>query len=137
MSSEPTLISTPPINLNVRARSFGKHVLYTGLAHAKTGDPLEVTMLDLTFRFTFIDAGGPTPRIATNVLGPKALELQLYNFTSPLGVGFTEPLHIGSIAGRNLYLMMTVYAIGNTPVKTVFCTFLQDPITTYAPKVDG
>jgi hypothetical protein len=87
-------------------------------------------MADLTFRFTFIDGGSGAPRFTTNAMGPKGLELQLYNFMSPLGVGITEPLPVGQLAGRNIYILFTAYGVTDTPVKLVFCTFLQDAIAT-------
>jgi len=38
-------------------------------------------------------------RFATNVLSPKSVELQLFNFVSPIGVGLVEPIHLGQIGG--------------------------------------
>ena len=101
-------------------------MLYSGFAHGRAGQPIDVTMNDLTFRFSFIDDGTRAARFATNVLSPKSVELQLFNFVSPIGVGLVEPIHLGQIGGRSVHLMFTVYGNTENPVKMLFCTFLQD-----------
>jgi hypothetical protein len=119
--SNGTLASPLPA---IRARTFNKEVMYSGLAHATVGQPLDVYIQDLMFRFSFIDEGAT--RIETNVIGSKSLEFKLFSFTSPLGTGFTEPFFLGQIGGRNTYIMLTVIGVGSSGVKVVFCTFLQD-----------
>jgi len=52
----------------------------------------------------------------------KELQLTLTNFNSPLGSGTSEPIRIGTLGGKNLYLNFRVYALNNAADKTVHYT---------------
>ena len=124
MSSTPTLLSAP--SFIPQATTFGKRVVYSGFVHAKVGWPVNVTVQDLTFRFTFNDSGKPSASFTTKILNPKTIEFELFDFVSPFGTGLLDPLPLGHLSGVPLYFLFTVYAPQNSPVKLLFCTFLED-----------
>jgi hypothetical protein len=126
MSTAPPTLS-PPV-FSPQATTFGKKVVFTGFVHVKTGWPLDVTVEDLTFRFTFVDSGKATANFSMKLLNPKLLELQLVDFVSPVGAGLLEPVQLGTFGGVPMYLLFTVYALTNSPVKLLFTTFLQDNV---------
>lgn len=133
ISSTPTLLSPP--SFIPQATTFGKRVVYSGFVHAKVGSPVVVTVQDLTFRFTFNDSGKPTPSFTPKAPNPKTVEFELRDFVSSLGTGIVDPLSLGQLNGVPFYLLFTVYALQGTPVKLLFCTFLQDEVgtATYLP----
>jgi hypothetical protein len=114
MSTDIPTPSFDPTDVTVKARSFGKNVLYSGVAHFKAGFPLDVYIEDLTFQFNFLDDASGTPQISTHSSEPKKLALTLSNFNSPMGNGLMEPFYLGQFRGFNIYMLFTVYAVPNS-----------------------
>lgn len=69
--------------------------------------PIDFIFEDLTFRFVFEDDSTKEKnKLRAELLpdGQKGIKLVFSNFNETLGVGNTEPLPLGWIQGRNLYL---------------------------------
>jgi hypothetical protein len=80
--------------------------------------PIVAGMAPLTFRFAFVNAGGDSNyRIepAGGLLNGNIFRVVLNNFNNSLGQGLTSPVLVGTIAGRQLYLVFAAYMIGQPP----------------------
>lgn len=55
----------------------------------------------------------------------ETVYFECYNFNSSLGVGTSEPVELGSVANRKLYMHLWVYAPGNETRKIEYTLYLE------------
>lgn len=102
--------------------SSGKDVIASGTVHTFGSENLEIVRGELKFIFEFKNDSG-TPRLQGEALSTTTLKLMLYNFDNPLGAGTNNPIEVGTLQNRKLYITFTVYAFNPSSVKTVHFTF--------------
>lgn len=59
------------------------------------------------------------PNISTEFREENHLAVILKNFKSPLGHGLVDPLRIGTMGGRNLYLNFWIYTHGKAKSREI------------------
>lgn len=69
------------------------------------------------------ESDGDAPRLGAARASGAKLTLPLYNFDNPLGSGTTQPLEVGTLAGRKLWLAFMVHALSSSGLRTVHYTF--------------
>lgn len=78
---------------------------------------------DMKLIFEFNDTtGNIIPQTEKNLIDTKSLHIIFYNFKSPLGTGNSEPVYLGTVAGRELYLNYRIYHLEGSD-KTLQYTF--------------
>lgn len=88
--------------------------------------PIDFILEGLTFRFTFEDDTAKDKnklRAESLTDGIKGLELIFSNFSETLGVGNTNPILVGWIKGRNLYLSYRIYCLKPESDKLIHFTW--------------
>ena len=68
----------------------------------------------LSLTFKFVDEPGQTSlqaRVQAQVHGPTTLELTLFNYTNPIGVGTPGPLHFWNVPGAQLFINFRVFSL--------------------------
>lgn len=78
--------------------------------------------MKITISFVDIDSE-KGHRIETNPINNHELEFKLINFNNSLGTGTTEPLPIGTLNKRRLYLNFIVYSLGKDTQKDFHYTW--------------
>jgi len=104
------------------------NILASGTVCTFRGDQLVVTFgpengLGITLRFSEDESKKPR-QVATAKDG--MLDLELFNFTNVLGVGNTEPIEIGQVNVKKLFMNLRVYALTDSATKLVHYTIYQE-----------
>lgn len=100
--------ASPP---NVNLSSGGKDVVSSGCMHTFDKSNLTLRLDDLTFHFQFA-RDKEKQRLESEPKSEKSLFFKVFNFDSPLGTGLIDPILLGKYKKRQLYLIFTVYSIG-------------------------
>lgn len=107
----------------------GRAAIATGSVIAYEGAPIEIRFtfdeskfLRLIFNF-HDDGSGPEGRVEVKILAETHVELNLYNFTNPLGDGTKRPIEIGQLNGRPLSLHFRVYHLPDADKTLQFSIF--------------
>ena len=90
-----------------------KKVFEHGTVISFKQEPLIFAISDLKVKISFLDNTDEKQAILPNQIGAKEIELKLVNFNNSLGTGTTEPLGIGTVSNKRLYLNFVVHALGN------------------------
>lgn len=111
----------------MRIDSGNFSIYLSGLAISNGNQPLgfvfdEVTP-NLSITFEFRDDASSPQTITYTSPNSSTLILTLVNHNNTLGVGNVEPLRIGTVNNRFLYLNYRVYGIGKSISKTLQYTF--------------
>jgi len=105
----------------VRVKIGDREVVASGsLALADPDQPIEIHLADLEFELKFDTDSAKTAHIRADTVSGKALRLNLFNFSSPLGTFVDAP--VGTINNKTLTLSVAVHQIGKGP-KLVTYTF--------------
>lgn len=68
----------------------------------------------LVISFNFLSQPEPASSTISWVsAGPRAVDVTLVNFNNPLGVGPKDPIRIGSIGQKGVYLQIRVYGLAD------------------------
>ena len=89
-------------------------VFDTGTVISANNEPVDFSFSGLTFRLIFqSDPGSPIMRVAAEQFGAgkNGLAITFVNYDNSLGVGNKEPLKVGQIGGRDLYLNYRIYSL--------------------------
>src|SRR6267378_2767895 len=89
-------------------------VFETGTVISANNEPVDFIFSGLTFRFIFqSDLGAPTMRVEAQQFGTggNGLAITFINYDNSLGAGNKEPLKIGHLGGRELYLNYRIYSL--------------------------
>lgn len=78
---------------------------------------------DLRIIFKFLDDEVGKPHMNASGTDAHSLEITLFNFNNPLGTGIIDPLLIGELNDRELYVCFMVHSIAETPSKTFHYTW--------------
>ncbi|MDA0570753.1 DUF6864 domain-containing function [Burkholderia gladioli] len=106
----------------VKVFTAGREVIASGSAITGNTSNLEVQIAQFKFVFNFLN-DGTGHKVAYRSDGPSALVLDIYNFVEPLPTGTTEPVKLGSLAGKQLYISFFVSSLNSTSSKLVNYTF--------------
>ncbi|WP_250476746.1 DUF6864 domain-containing function [Caballeronia sp. INML1] len=112
--------ATSPIP--IKLVTAGRDVIASGSVITGNNSNLEVYIAQFRFVFNFL-VDGATHKVAYRNDGPTTLILDLYNFVDALPAGTTEPVKMGKLLGRQLYVSFFVSALGPTSSKSVTYTF--------------
>src|SRR5690348_201355 len=105
-------ITLPLSGLSIK--SAGKEIVASGSVHSYSTDAdIEIGISNLTFVFSFVNDDSRSQEALTEVVSATRLKLVLYNFSNPLGTGTTEPISIGNLNDRRLYIAFSVYGLGD------------------------
>lgn len=116
------------LNSALRIRTGNKDVIASGTIITADSRNLEFQLTNLCVIFEFLTDSGST-RLESGAPTSSTLNLRLYNFNNSIGAGTTQPLEIGNLGGRKLWLAFMVYALSSESSKTVHYTFMVgDPI---------
>lgn len=99
----------------MKVKSGDYDVLESGTIMQFKNEPIEFELAsNMNIRFMFITDGKPndTKMVFKNI-SDSLLELHLYNFHNSMGTGNTEPLPLGNINNRKLYLNFRVFSIND------------------------
>lgn len=100
----------------VKIESGPAEIVASGSVIAFSGNPITITYgttdkpLKLVFAFKD-EEGREDLKVEGSVHDPVTLKLTLYNFKNPLGSGTTDPMPIGTLGGRRLYIHYRVYQL--------------------------
>ncbi|MBM4307392.1 MAG: hypothetical protein FJ123_11740 [Deltaproteobacteria bacterium] len=117
---------------HVEIKSGPVEVVGSGTVIAFSGNPIEITIgsADDSIKviFAFLDEEGKTDvRVEAKLLDNKTLKITLFNHRTPLGVGSSEPIPIGTAAGLRLYMNYRVFGFPGGD-KTIHYTFYRGGI---------
>jgi len=112
----------------MRIRLGDQEVLESGTVVGHGGNTFDFTLGDppspfvggppgapITVRFLFSeDKAKPGHRIDPSTPNKTTLQLQLVNFSNPLGIGTNRPIKIGTFQGRALHVGFSVYTIAGS-----------------------
>ena len=83
----------------------------------------------VSYEFVFADdEADKTARVTLTAITPDLGRLTLYNFDNALGMGYVDPIGVGTIGGRVLKLSFVVHTIGAG--RLLSYTFLLDELPT-------
>lgn len=107
------------------------HILDSGSVISFRNDPLTLTLPlegeDLVFIFSFRSekVDEHRPRVDVFPCGERKLELQFVNFDYDLGTGNVNPIELGLIEEKPLYLNYRIYALADSDCRLIHYTFYQ------------
>lgn len=78
----------------------------------------------LEFVFKYLNSEDNIPKMETKLISSDKMEIIFYNFNKPFGVGSKNPIEIGTIREKKLYLSYKVDFIGKDAGSTFFYTWL-------------
>lgn len=111
----------------VEVRSGPAVIVASGTVISYAGNPIEITygprIERLTLIFAFKDDKSNT-RVEASTPNPNTLKLTLFNYVSPLGMGTSKPVNIGTLVGKPLYIQFRVYSFDDAD-KTIHYTIYQ------------
>jgi Domain of unknown function (DUF6864) len=92
----------------------GQHEVYdTGTVISYQNEPIIFTINNLKINVNFSnDEKNKKHRIKSQKVSNKELKVNLINFNNSLGTGTTEPLRMGQLNNRELFLNFVVYTLG-------------------------
>lgn len=98
----------------------GRAVVTSGSAVVLNGQEVEVVPhrigpAPLRIRIVFVERPGVVHSIETQIAPENTVEVSVVNFSNPLGTALIDPLLVGNIGGRNIYLALAVWTIGSGP----------------------
>ena len=96
----------------------------TGSVISMNNEPIDFTLENLLYRFRFVDDATKVQNfLEAQQLTATGIELIFYNFNNSLGIGNKEPLPVGWLNNRNLYLNYRVYALQSGLGKLIHFTW--------------
>ncbi|HNV30893.1 MAG TPA: hypothetical protein PKJ83_17230 [Cyclobacteriaceae bacterium] len=98
----------------VKIESGAFEVYDTGTVISANNQPIDFFFSGLTFRFVFKnDIAKPPMNVHAQQFGTSGngLEITFVNYENSLGAGNKEPLKIGHIGGRELFLNYRIYSL--------------------------
>jgi len=104
----------------MKTYSGDKEIFDSGLVIAFKNEPILIQLTPtMKITISFIDdKSDAKQRIEPKPKSEDELELKLINFNNSMGTGTTEPMRLGTIDNRYLYLNFFVYSLGLGTQKT-------------------
>ena len=89
--------------------------------------PIEIELFpNVNIKIFFDDDKSKKQRIGLRVLN-NVLQVELQNFTNPLGTSTKEPIEIGKIDNKTLFMHFIIHTIGESPKTRLFtCSFFME-----------
>ena len=106
----------------MQIRSKSHNVLETGSVISYKDNPIEMIFTEngkeFIFRFYFKrDRKDTSERAEFNTINQYELEIVLFNCNRAFGIGTLEPLEMGYLYNRKLYLSYRVFSLSDSPEK--------------------
>lgn len=117
-----------------KIKSGPYEVFWSGVVVSFKDNPIEFLLTDepnpLTISFHFKNRKEkPEQALEVAPATDRALNIFCYNFNNPLGIGNTEPIEIGVLANRKLFLYYRIYTLGETTEKEMhFAWYLGEGV---------
>lgn len=105
-----------------------KEIIDSGLVITFKNEPIIFELRDDMKITVFLteDDSIDDQRIDIDPISRENMELKLVNFNNSLGTGNSNPLQLGSIDNKHLYLNIVVYSLGKDTQKTLQYTWFLD-----------
>jgi hypothetical protein len=103
-------------------------VIDSGTVISFAGNPITMRYkdLDITIIIEFkTDNQNISSYFDRNIPNRGTLKLTLYNFDASFGAGTIKPMPIGKYEGKKLYIQFRVYALTDSPDKTLHYTIYK------------
>lgn len=85
---------------------------------------MDINGEECLFRFVFLeDLENKEERTEFTNVSSKELEIQIFNSISAFGMGTVEPIELGNINGKNLFLSYRVFTSSNSEEKLLHYTW--------------
>ncbi|MDX2360372.1 MAG: hypothetical protein QNK23_06175 [Crocinitomicaceae bacterium] len=111
--------------MNVKISTGNYEIIDSGTIVANSGESIVFEVSSLTFIFEFrSDPNKPKSNISKEVDGDKSLKIILTNFNNSLGTRNTDPLSIGTVNNRQLFINFNVYFNSESVGPTFHYSFL-------------
>lgn len=110
-------------NINV---SIGEFEVYSSgcVNSVNNADALFIINESIKVRLTFRSSEEPNQSMSAEINNTGELHLFLTNFNNPLETEFTDPIEIGILSGRKLFLYLKVLGMSNSTNRTLIYTWL-------------
>jgi len=111
--------------ITITASSGDYDIIDSGTVISFGGESVIFRLPDnLIIRFAFLtDDSNNTHSIQYHQHSETDLEVRLFNFNNPLGTGNIEPIHIGNINNRPLFLNVRVHFLNASLSRTIHYTW--------------
>ena len=107
--------------------SSNRLVISSGSAFSfSPSDDITIEISGLKIIFEFFDTEDGKQNLERDIVSNTALKLKLYNFNNMFGSGLTNPIEIGTLNHKKLYLMFVVSALNKSTPKNLHYTFFQE-----------
>ena len=113
--------------MDIKIKSDKFSIVSTGSVIQFNNESITISLFDLSFVFNFISTGSKDPKVTYSASG-KIFSIQMCDFNNSLGTGNTQPVELGQVDNKKLYLNYRVYALDDCDFgRTIYYTFyLED-----------
>ncbi|HLA55128.1 MAG TPA: hypothetical protein VK623_03440 [Flavobacterium sp.] len=114
--------------MEIEVTTGNYEIIGSGTIVANYNTPVEFNFSTLTYVFQFSDdlLSSSTRIEYEQFKEKKGLTIKFINFNNALGLGSSNPLSIGNINNRKLFLNYRIYTLSENLGKTIHYTFLLE-----------
>jgi len=113
--------------MNIKISTGNYDVIDSGTVINIVNETIEFVISDLTYVIEFRnDSEKANNPVEKEVINNRSLRLVFYNYNNSLGTGNLNPVAIGTIKGRRLFISYRVYALSDNSGKAFHYTFLLE-----------
>lgn len=131
--TEPTLIRTGMADVIASGTviAFDRHSISVSIVLAEhsydypPGPDDRAGRLAINFLFQE-DPKPAAPRIEFGPENSREVSLILFNFDDPAGTGNDQPIRLGTVGSKSLYLSFRIYSIQSSPKTLHYTVYLRD-----------
>ena len=105
--------------------SNGYNVLNSGSVFTFKQNDLEFSLNPFKIVISFLNDDNVSG-VQTEIIDNNIFKIKLYNYNSSLGMGISEPIYVGTIAGKAVYLDFIVYSLTKDSSKNFNYTFFEE-----------
>jgi len=110
--------------MDLKLQVGGCEVVASGTVVGNPQQPIEIELQNLHLRLDFeTDKENKEQRVSITTLTSTELQLKYINFNNPTGTGNKNPIHLGTLGGKELYFNYRIYALNDEVGKSVQYTF--------------
>jgi len=101
--------------MDLKIETSSTTVLSSGIVVMYNQEPLIFKLENLTFLFKLEnDITDLSSRIFWEATGKNELTCKLINFNNPLGSGTPNPLNVGTLKGKHIFVNFRLYGVQNS-----------------------
>lgn len=118
----------------VEIKSGPTDIIATGIIISFSGNPIEIVFGPAIERMRLIlkfkdEEGNAKLRVAAEKSNHDTLILTFFNFNNPLGGGSTEPIALGTLEGRKIYINYRIYHLEACDKTFHYTIYMDDEVT--------